>query len=142
MQWIPLRAKLSYDPVRPDFKKSYKTRTLIAELPRDGLDTYYHWMLKAKYGTWLQLQRPMYGLHVTVVKGTEQVPLKMLNLNWKKHQGKMVALEYSPELYRHWQFWSLPVRSLDLENLRTELGLSSKFNFHITVGRQLDWMPT
>lgn len=135
-QWIKTRGKLVYDPVRRGFKKGYKVRTLIAELPRDELDLYYQWFLKKRYGEWLWLQRPMFGLHVTVVRGDENGFKSNL---WGAYAGLKVDLEYGPIIRHHWGFWSLPVRGNDLLTLRQGLGLKAQHDFHVTVGRQQDW---
>lgn len=135
-QWIKTRGKLAYDPTRREFKKTYKTRTLIAELPRDQIDLYYQWFIKKQYGEWLSLQRPMWGIHVTVVRGNEPVP--KLDL-WKIHADRWVEFEYGPFIRHHWGFWSLPVRSVELIEIRRELGLKAEHDFHITVGRQVEW---
>lgn len=128
--------RLIYDPARPNFNKEYKLRTLIVQLPRDDLDLYYQWFIERHHGQWLKLQRPMYGVHVTVVSGKERVP----NMKaWKKHAGREISFEYDPVVRRHWQFWSLPAYSEQLQELRVELGLKTEHDFHITIGRQFDW---
>lgn len=138
-QWYKLSGVLVYDPVRLDFKKSHKTKTLIVQLPRDTLDLYYQWLIKRQFGTWLELQRPMYGLHVTVVKGNERINVPAC---WKKHVGETVEILVGTHLRRNFQFWNLPVRSQRLNELRCELGLREDFPFHLTVGRQYEWQPT
>jgi len=133
--------KLIYDPYRKDLRKTHKARTLIAELPRDQLDLYYQWFLTKKYGTWMTLQRPMYGLHVTIVKGDEKVPQDRLHL-WKKYQGQPIELMYDPtKLQCNWKFWSLEVKSDKILEIREELGLKGLYRPHITIGRAYDWMP-
>jgi hypothetical protein len=132
-QWIKMTGKLVYDPVRPDLKKTHKQRTLIIQPRHDELDLYYQWFLKKRYG--LMLQRPMWRTHVTVVAGNEHLPNEA---SWKKHEGKYVEFLYSPELEKHWQFWVLPVSGEGLMDMREELGLKSKFSFHITIGRLYD----
>lgn len=135
------QGKLVYDPVRPDFKKTHKTRTLIVELPRDQLDQYYQWFLEKKFGQWMTLQRPMFGLHCTVVKGDERISQDRMKF-WKKYQGHRVELMYDPtRIERHWQFWSLTVEAPQLIDIRRELGLRLDFRLHITFGRQYDWQP-
>lgn len=138
MDWIKTRGRLSYDPVRKDLRKTYKQRTLVVELPRDELDLYYQWFLKKKYGSWFELQRPMWGKHVTVVRGDEK---GHDSASWEKHEGETIELFYSPLLENKWKFWSLPVRGDELFWLREELGLVAAHNFHITVARQYDWQP-
>ena len=139
--WIKTSGKLVYEPNRHEFKKTHKMRTLIVELKRDQIDLYYQWFLTKQFGSWIQMQRPMFGTHVTVVKGNEQIhPSKMAA--WKKYEGKEIDFEYSVEkIERHWQFWSMTVRSTKLEQIREELGLRPNFRFHITIGRQYDWQP-
>lgn len=113
-------------------------RTLIVQLPRDDLDLYYQWFITRHHGQNLQLQRPMYGPHVTIVSGNEHVP----NLKaWKKYQGNVITFEYDTVIRNHWQFWSLPVYSEQFQSIRKELGLKAEPDFHITIGRQFDWQP-
>lgn len=134
-------AKLLYDPNRQDFKKSHKTRTLIAQLRRDDLDLYYQWFLKKNFGTYLEIQRPMFGTHVTVVRGDEKIRPDKFHL-WKKYHGKAITAEYDPcSIERHWRFWSIRVVSPEMCDIRAELGLCRQADFHITIGRQYDWQP-
>jgi hypothetical protein len=136
--WIKTKGVLRYEPKRPRFKKTHKEATLIVQLPWDDLDVYYHWHLQKKFGSYLTLQRPMWGKHMTVVRGDE----KPRGDSWKKLEGKMIEIEYSPDIKLNWQFWSLPVRPSDeLQAIRADLGLKEFHNFHITVGRQFDWQP-
>lgn len=137
-QWLKTTGKLVYDPTRKDLRKTFKSRTLIVELPWDDLDLYYQWFLLKRYGTWFQTQRPMWGKHVTIVRGDEK---GYLSPNWGKHAGRKVDVYYSPEVSRKWKFWSLPVKGEGLEELRVELGLVAKHDFHLTFARQYDWQP-
>ena len=138
MERILTKGRLVYDPVRHDFKKAHKTRTLIIQLARDDLDLYYQWFITRHGGQNLQLQRPMYGTHVTLVGGAEFVP--RLD-RWKKHEGKIIEFEYDPVVRNHQMFWSLPVYGDHLQEYRLELGMKPEPDFHITVGRQYDWQP-
>lgn len=133
--------KLIYEPFRRDFKKTHKVRTLILDLKRDDLDLYYQWFLRKQYGEYLYMNRPMYGLHVTVVAGNEHIDKSKLKF-WKTHQNEVFDIEYDPStLTSNWAFWNIKVKSDDLMAIRKELGLSSNFDFHITIGRQHDWQP-
>lgn len=159
MRWLKTRGRLVYDPVRRDLKKTHKERTLIIDLPWDDLDLYYQWFLRKRYGTWFDhelrrqqvyneqqtslreidenvpcVTRPMWGKHVTVVRGDEKGFKSPL---WGKHQGEMIDVYYSPKLTRTWKFWSLPVKGDDLFDLRRELGLKAFHDFHITVAREM-----
>lgn len=138
-RWLKTQGILRYDPVRRDLRKQYKTRTLIIDLPHDDLDLYYQWFLTKKYGTWLKTQRPMFGKHVTVVRGDEA---GFKSPNWKKHEGEKIDVYYAPgDLRREWEFWALPVKGDGLFELRQEVGLARFHDFHITVARQFDWQP-
>lgn len=134
-----VNGKLVYDPIRHDFKKTHKSRTLILELPKDDLDLYYQWFLERKYGQWLKIQRPMYGLHCTIIKGDEFISNEKIHI-WNKHQGMQIQIELDESsLKSHWKFWSLEVKSPELEDLRKEFGLNIYHNFHVTIGRQYEW---
>jgi len=159
LNFLKTQGRLVYDPTRRDLKKIYKQRTLIVELPWDDLDLYYQWFLRRKYGTWFDheirkqtiynetqtalyqidenvqcINRPMWGKHVTIVRGDEQ---GFKSPNWKKHEGEKIDIFYTPELERTWKFWSIPVRGDNLFDLRRELGLTAFHNFHITVAREM-----
>lgn len=158
MEFLKTRGRLVYDPVRSDLKKTHKSRTLVAELPWDDLDLYYQWFLRKQFGTWFDhelraqtifnsaqtafhkinentpgINRPMWGKHVTIVRGDEP---GFKSKNWKKHEGEMIDIYYSPIVSQKWKFWSLPVKSDNLSFYRAELGLGPIHNFHITVARE------
>lgn len=158
MQFIKTQGRLAYDPVRSDFKKVWKERTLVAELERDDLDLYYQWFLRKKLGTWFDyrqrkqfvfnkeqtvlydiyenvpcIDRPMWGLHVTIVRGDEE---GHLSENWGKREGEMIDIFYTPQLELNWKFWSLPVKGDNFFELRTEVGLTAFHDFHITIARE------
>lgn len=131
-----LTAKLLYDPYRKDFRKTDKTRTLIAQLPRDDLTALYRWFIKRRfYAPWDDMQAPMFGNHVTIVGGRE----KFSSDAWRKHEGRKVELVLRPEIYKTWKFWVMPVVNTDLiDGLRAELGLGKLKHPHLTVGRDYD----
>ncbi len=135
---IKLSGILKYDPVRKGFKKSNKCRTLIIDLARDDIDLYYQWFLLKQYGTWLSLQRPMFGNHITIVKGDET---GFKSQNWGLHEGKRVTFLLSPVISKTHTFWSLPVIFPEGNSIRNDLQLNKKMNFHLTIGRQYDWQP-
>lgn len=159
LEFLKTKGRLVYDPIRKDLKKVYKQRTLIVELPWDDLDLYYQWFLRKKFGTWFDhelrkqtllndnqtalktidentpsVTRPMWGKHVTIVRGDEK---GFHSKNWGKHQGESIDIFYAPELERTWKFWSIPVKGDNLFGLRRELGLNAFHDFHITVAREM-----
>lgn len=160
MEFLKTQGRLTYDPTRYDLKKVHKQHTLIVELPWDDLDLYYQWFLRKKFGTWFDYElrkqmifnetqtalhqinenipgvsRPMWGKHVTVVRGDEHEGFK--SPLWGKHEGEMIDVFYAPELERTWKFWSIPVKGDGLFELRKELGLKAFHDFHITVAREM-----
>jgi hypothetical protein len=158
LEFLKTQGRLVYDPIRRNFNKTWKERTLLVELPWDDLDLYYQWFLRKKFGTWFDhrqrkqfvfnkeqtalydiyenvpcIYRPMWGRHVTIVRGDEQ---GYCSSNWGKHQGKIIDIFYATELECSWKFWILPVKGDNLFEFRTELGLPAFHNFHITVARE------
>jgi hypothetical protein len=159
LDFLKTQGRLAYDPIRQDLKKVWKQRTLVVELPWDDLDLYYQWFLRKQHGTWFDhelrkqtiynqaqtalyqtnenapgINRPMWGKHVTIVRGDEQ---GFRSPNWGKHEGEMIDIFYTPEVELDWKFWTLPVRGDNLFELRRELGLCAFHNFHITVAREI-----
>lgn len=135
-QLIKRTGIIKYDPVRRDLKKTHKSRTMIIDFPRDEFSDFYQWLLRKKLGEKFAMQSPLYGTHVTVVRGDEP---GWKSPSWKKHEGEKIDVYYSPELECTWKFWSLPVAGDGLFELRRELGLKAFHDFHITVARGYDW---
>lgn len=151
--WTKSSGTIVYDPKRlteEEFKKTHKTRTMIVELGRTDLDSYYRSILVSRFGPWMNLARPMFGLHLTVVKGNE--PVKNMDA-WKKHAGKRVEFEYDPTTLRRtsgftmrvkgnpnpvpFGFWVIDVRSDALIEMRRELGCRESFIPHLTIAREM-----
>jgi len=133
MNWVKAQAKLSYDPYRPGLRKERPGSLIVADLDF-GIGEYYRWWVLKRFG--LMLQPTAWKPHVTVLDGRKGLSPEAMKL-WKKHQNKIIDLEYSVEVEQHWKFWVLPVRSKALNDIRSELGLESSKNFHITIGRML-----
>ena len=122
---------------------------MVIDLDAKNLDLYFHKLIAAKHGPWVNLLRPMYGIHCTVVKGTEGIP----NLtHWKAHEGKSVVIEIAPETLHRTEgftmkvkgvsdrvpfgFWTVDVKGDDLRSFRQELGMKPDSNWHVTVARE------
>jgi len=139
-EWIKKTGILTYDPPRfdpkRDFKKQYKLRTLIATWPLDDLDLYFQWWLRKQHGTWLTFQRPMFGTHLTIVRGNEGVSdLNLWDKQKKLYQGEPIEFEYSLVPYRVREFWVVGVRCIDAIKFRRELKIYRPIRLHITIGR-------
>ena len=101
----------------------------------DNISNYYRSLIP-KY---IKIQKPMYPAHISVVR--KCIPRNMWN--WAKYDGLEVSFQYENIIhYDELYFW-LNVYSIELESIRTELGLelwggvslSCGFNhmFHITI---------
>lgn len=140
MTWLKTTGKLSYVDERAltdgkAFKKTWKSRTLIANLPRHcHLDQYYIWLLTRRFGPWAELTRPLFGLHVTIIRGDERFDQRYEEL-WGRWAGTKIDIEYNPIPQLNWRFWSLEARSNEFGELRERFGLNPVINFHITVAR-------
>ena len=136
--WLTAKGFLVYDPKRQNFRKDHKSKTLLLELRMGDADLYYQSLLEKKFGTWYKLQRPMFGMHVTVVRGDEYHKVNK-DLWGHTSPNQEFEIEYNPTLIKKtWQFWSIPVRSKTLENIRSTLGLSAFHDFHVTIAREFE----
>jgi hypothetical protein len=163
-----LTGKLLYEPHRQDFRKSFKAKPLIVQFPYDDLDLYYQWFLRKQYGSWfdheLRMQtiwnteqtakktiteniplvyRPMFGCHVTIVRGDEP---GWKHKAWRKYEGQKLTVEVSPVIYKQRIFWALPIKCKRAHEIRHELGLHNFHNLHLTVAREPEggnpyWSP-
>ena len=112
----------------------------VAEIEQ-SLSNYY----RALMPNWLNVQRPRWPAHVTVVRPGKEEP-KNLEF-WEKYEGKETKLFYSPEIQQGKIYWWLDFYSVELEEIRKELGLyyvSRDFPcpegfrkaFHMTIGNR------
>lgn len=129
------KAKIIYNPKRPGLKRTNRDQDwfCVAEVDNSICEYYRHWVTK---GTGKILQGLAWKPHVTVVNGKEKVQADFQHL-WKKYDGKIITIEYSPVVEAHWKFWVLPITSPELTFLRKELGLDTKkYELHLTIGRE------
>lgn len=130
---LKIKGKLTYNPKREKLKK---TRTndeffLVLDLP-DNIGHYYRYWVFKRFG--IKLAPPAYGCHITILDGRQPVSPAFLD-KWKKYDSKIVEIEYSPEIYKTWLFWCLPIKSDFLQTVRNELGFPNK-ELHLTIGRE------
>lgn len=133
VQWVQLTGRLVYEPHRPDLRKTRKADKfmLVLELKGD-IAKYYAWWLKKHFH--LEVQLPAWRPHVTVLDGRIAVREEKHHL-WKKYQGELITFEYNVNIEQHWKFWTLPVRSERLNEIREELGFARTDKLHLTIGR-------
>jgi hypothetical protein len=131
--WLPTKAKVLYDPIRPGIRKNRPGSLIVANVD-PGIAEYYRWWVKKRFGLWLQ--NTAFIPHVTILDGKNaNTPIDMKQ--WKKFEGQTIDIEYSVDLQQHWKFWVLPVRGNDLQFIRQSIGLAPTYKYHITFGRML-----
>lgn len=138
IKMLKLTGPLVFNPPRPGFKKAFKLNTVLVDLPVDDLGRYYIKQLEHEYGPWLNIAQPMFGLHVTIIKGFEPFDHKAL----AHLQGQRITLYADPTKLEHTGngFWSIPVHEELPLKLREQLNVTPKGEYkpHLTVARASD----
>lgn len=114
-------------------KKPFEEQTIVLQVEND-FSKYYATFLEKAWG--LEVERPAFGTHVTVNNGAFEIPNltdKMDYLN--SINGQVLTVQYSPEIYRVWEFFAVKVYSDELNAIRETLELPPKSYFHITIGK-------
>lgn len=116
-------------------KYSIEPHRLIVEV--DDEIARYYCALTPKY---YKLNKPLYPAHISLVRKT--IPPNMEA--WERHSFREVSFQYENIIYNDELYFWLNVYSLELESIRTELGLEPwgdvslspdfKHRFHITIG--------
>jgi len=122
--------KLIYDP--PSHLGDPKRWLILA--CDDEISKYYRHLFYKDY-PWLgKLTRPVFGAHISVVRG-EDIPNIIF---WNKYQNKIINFEYEPGVKDNGTYYWLSVKCKFLSDIRQELGLIKfpKFGFHLTIGRR------
>ena len=132
--WHKGEGRVVYDPPRPGMKKKVKGWCVV---PVDTeITRYYRWWIENRYH--IRLFKPAWNAHISIVRGEKLSP-DVVEL-WKKYNGKKIKFEYAqnPHCGSNKLFWSVDVRSDFMDNIRSELGLTTGWHYHITVGRLYD----
>jgi hypothetical protein len=102
----------------------------------------YSYSLIPKYH---RVVKPRWKAHVTVIRPEDFSEIPDLQ-HWSKHEGETVSFVYDPTVMYEKGFWWFNLWCLTMEDIRRELGLSTKsritippsgYNkaFHCTVGK-------
>lgn len=133
--WIKSSGKLIYQPTpKYQLRKQRNVdnhHTIITA--STGLSDYYRWWINKQLH--LFLQPPMLGEHISLFNGKENVDDRNASL-LQQLNGTIIQYEYSVVVEQHWKFWTLPVRSSQMDNIREQFGLTP-YHYHITIGRML-----
>ena len=97
----------------------------------------YYFSFIPKY---LKVNRPMFSAHISIIRYIAPPNMEF----WNKYHNQMISFQYESYIYNDELYYWLNVYSLELENIREELGLTSsgdvtkspdgRHKFHITLG--------
>jgi len=126
--------KLVYSP-RTHLASSERWLVLMCD---DEISLYYRSLYSAEYkalncGRSTKLTRPVWGTHVSVIRG-EKIP----NMNlWGLEANKIIEFEYDGGVIDNGEYYWLKVRCPILSEIRLKYGLNKepRFGFHLTIGR-------
>lgn len=104
----------------------------------DEISKYYRHLYSKQYpylnsGQSTKLTRPVWGAHISVIRG-EFIPNFKL---WRLDEGKLVNFDYEAGVIDNGEYYWLKVTCPALSELREKYGLprEPRFGFHLTVGR-------
>lgn len=142
---LQLTGRLMFAPERGEgFRKVGKLKTLVLELDgQTGLAHFYRQQVYREYGPWCNLAPPLFGLHVTIIRGHGD-KFNHAGLHELSGQQRMTVQADPYGLARtSWAkanpgFWYLPVSSPQIDELRDRFNVKAVFPFapHLTIGRE------
>lgn len=96
---------------------------------------------------WMDVQRPRWPAHITVVREGLEIPVH--KEFWNKYNNKTIDFLYEPKVFHGEVYYWLNIYCLELEDIRSELGLSRhskytepperfrfKYTFHCTIANK------
>jgi hypothetical protein len=121
--------KLVYSP-RSHLGSNEKWLVLMCD---DEISQYYRSLFYREYPWKGKLTRPVWGTHISIVRG-EFVPKLEL---WGLDANKIVEFEYDGGVFDNKEYYWLKAKCPYLNELRTRYGLTPepRFGFHLTIGR-------
>ena len=119
--------------------KNRNTGWCVIEVDRE-ITRYYRYWLKSKYH--IHLQPPSWDAHISCVRG-ERVQNREL---WKKYHNHVIEFEYEhgiihkcrsgrSDIVEGGDYYYINVSCPTIDEIRDELGLTTGFNYHLTIGR-------
>lgn len=121
--------KLVYSP-RTHLASSEKWLVLMCD---DEISKYYRCMFSREYPWRGKLTRPVWGTHISIIRG-ENIPNAKL---WGLDGNKVIEFEYEGGIIDNNEYYWLKAKCPYLSELREKYGLSRepRFGFHLTIGR-------
>lgn len=141
-----------YDPHRGKMK-SRINMWCVMNVSKE-ITRYYRWWMKYQYH--VDLQPPSFDAHISIVRGEQITPDKMEL--WKKYQKQVFEFEYDhgniqkcrsgrTETHKDYNenmeqgyFFMIPVQSEIINVIRSELGLPTFSDYHLTIGRTYEYI--
>lgn len=123
------KGKLIYNP-SSHLGSSEKWLVVMCD---DEISKYYRHLFYKEY-PWLgKLTRPVWGTHISVIRGEKISDPKM----WFLDANKIVDFEYEGGVYDNGEYYWLKVKCDYLLDLREKYGLTRhpQFGLHLTIGR-------
>lgn len=154
--WHKAKAVIVYDPPRPGMKSRRVWWAVANVIGGFDICRYFRYQIEKsvtnplgftddinspKKYPYVKLCEPSWGAHVSIIRGEKPTP-ELMYL-WKKHDGKVVDIEYSHNVKqtgvgddgRPDNFWVVDVKAPELIAIRTELNRPTDWGLHMTVAR-------
>ena len=121
--------KLIYSP-RSHLGSNEKWLVLMCD---DEISQYYRCLFTREFPCKGKLTRPVWGAHLSVIRG-EYIPNLKL---WGLDANKLVEFEYEGGVIDNGEYYWLKAKCPALSDLRAQYGINRepKFGFHLTIGR-------
>ena len=102
----------------------------------DEISKYYCNMFYKEFPWKGKLKRPVWGAHISVIRGEKIPNIKLWGLN----SNQIIEYTYTPGVLDNSEYFWLNAKCPVLSNLREKYGLykEPKFGFHLTIGRVLE----
>lgn len=130
---ITTEGTVIFDPFLTETKnfKPFWSIVKLGEKETNELPQFYAWLIKKRFR--IKVHQSLWGAHVSLTRGEETDKWEEVK---QKYHNKNVSLSYSPDLRTNGKHWWAKVYSDDLENIRTELGLTKQHDvsLHLTIG--------
>ncbi len=124
--------KLIYSP-KTHLSSSEEWAVLMCD---EELVKYYSTLFKKQFPWLPKLQRPVWGAHISIIRGE-----KIINPDfWGLHDKKYFDFDYEPGVISNGEYYWLKVKCDALLDLREIYGLNRelKFGLHLTIARSAE----
>lgn len=135
------KGRLLFNPERKGLKSD--KACVVIEVD-EGIADYYRHQISKEFG--IQLIKPSWKAHISIIQGGLKSDDENLLKLSKKLDGKEVSFKYKifprysgdtefVDNGNHGSFWFLTAESNDFIEIRKKLGLTTRFNPHLTIAK-------